>query len=192
MTQREWERALYRALRPLPREERKKILEYYRELFGDKREDGKSEYEILLEFGSPEQCATRIMQEDYGAFLDRDTVRRQKSRKGAYLAVIITLSVLLIGPLTLAVASVVISLFACAVAGGGISVGGLFVIVWGAFQAALGESYMLALIGSGMMMVGAGLLMLVSFWLLGKYCAIGWTRLLKWIYQRREKDERHI
>ncbi len=63
MTKYEWERELEKNLHALPKEERKRVLEYYNELFMDKIESGGTETSVIAEFGNPYDVANRIMAE---------------------------------------------------------------------------------------------------------------------------------
>lgn len=64
MTKKEWEKRLLKNLKSLSKQERKEVLEYYREMYDDKLDTGFSEREILKEFGSPEECARKILAEN--------------------------------------------------------------------------------------------------------------------------------
>ena len=86
MNKKEWERALLKNLKSLSRQERKEVLEYYREMYGDKLDAGFSEQEILREFGSPKDCAKKILMENGNATAARQitvsqTTVETKSRK---------------------------------------------------------------------------------------------------------------
>ena len=63
MTQIEWENILLQSLSALAPNEQNEIAAYYREIYGDKLEAGLTPDEILTEFGSPQECAQRILQE---------------------------------------------------------------------------------------------------------------------------------
>lgn len=63
MTKYEWETELKRNIHRLPDDEIKRVMEYYGELFDDKAERGKSETEIIYEFGNPADVADKIMSE---------------------------------------------------------------------------------------------------------------------------------
>lgn len=181
MTEREWERLLYRHLKPLSREERRKIVEYYRELFGDKREAGKSEYEILLEFGSPSECAARILSEEYG-----EVPLKEKSADSArvwYWIGMGFLTLILILPLTAVAVSLVIAAGALAVSFGATSLAGIVVALAGFFLGV--GSYRLVLLGGGLALSGLSMILTVLFLLATKYAAIGLGRALRAIYARR-------
>ena len=63
MTKYEWERELKKHLSDLPESEKQRIQEYFGELFEDKFESGMNEYEIIAEFGEPEEAARKIKAE---------------------------------------------------------------------------------------------------------------------------------
>ena len=64
MNRNDYIKKLRSLLGKLSREDRKRILEFYNELIDDKLEAGLTEEEILLEFGSPEQLARQIFQDN--------------------------------------------------------------------------------------------------------------------------------
>ena len=59
MKRTEWEKQLLKNLKALPKTERERIAEYYREMYNDKLDAGFSPEEILREFGDPAQCAEK-------------------------------------------------------------------------------------------------------------------------------------
>lgn len=63
MTKYEFETELKKNIRSLPSDEIKRVLEYYGELFEDMAERGKSEREIINEFGNPSDVANKILSE---------------------------------------------------------------------------------------------------------------------------------
>ena len=185
MTQREWEKALLKSLGKLPKEERRKIVEYYKELFGDKREAGMSEYEILLEFGSPEECAKRILTEEYG-----NDLPRHRSGGGVVKLVwliigLVFLSLLVILPLVCAAVGVVVGFGATAIGGCASVLGGVVLLIWSFCSFALGSAYVLALLGASLVAIGVGMLLAIGFYVLTKKIAIWSFRAVKWVYTRR-------
>lgn len=64
MTFHEWEAKLLENLTSLSEQEKQKILDYYREIYSDKTDAGYSNKQILDEFGSPEECAKKILLEE--------------------------------------------------------------------------------------------------------------------------------
>ncbi len=65
MTRIEWENELKKNMKGLPDSEQARVLEYYNEMFADGLEFGKSEKQLIAEFGNPVDVAYRIMTE-YG------------------------------------------------------------------------------------------------------------------------------
>lgn len=59
----DWDKQLRRELRSLPEDERETILDYYNEIFEDKRDRGERETEIIASFGSPYSVAEKILRE---------------------------------------------------------------------------------------------------------------------------------
>lgn len=67
MTKYEWESELRRNIIALPPDELKRIFEYYDELFADKAESGKSETQIVSEFGNPADVARKLLSEYFSS-----------------------------------------------------------------------------------------------------------------------------
>ena len=139
--------ALSSALADLSRQDRKKTLDFYKELIDDRLEEGLSEEAVLAQIGTPEAIAEQVLSE-----------LPPKSRK-KYSAGIIVLLILgfpLWFPLVLAAAvvllSVLIVLFAAELsfAAGGVAgvLGGLVLLLMGKFWAAW------ALLGPGLVCLG--------------------------------------
>lgn len=63
MTKYEWETELKKNIHRLPKSEQDKALDYYNELFADKAETGRSESQIIAEFGNPCDVADKILAE---------------------------------------------------------------------------------------------------------------------------------
>lgn len=61
MNKKEWESELKKYTSALPKAEQDRIIEYYEELFADRLESGKSERQIIGEFGNPADAALQIM-----------------------------------------------------------------------------------------------------------------------------------
>lgn len=185
MTKKIWEKQLLAKLRPLPRAERKKVLEYYREIYGDKMEAGFSESEILAEFGSPEACAARILTEENVEI----TPIKEKRRTPSPLAIIgiCFVSLILILPLTLVAFSLMITFFALSVSGAAVAIaGGVYAI--GAPLLSIGSlsaAGIFAHLGVGLTLCGVGCLLFVAFAPLGKYLAIGTGKALAFLYKGR-------
>lgn len=81
MNKREWERRFLKELQPLAGKERNEALEYYREIYGDKIDAGFSEEEILREFGNPEDCARKILEENGLSVNEKNKRSRTQARK---------------------------------------------------------------------------------------------------------------
>ena len=69
MTKYEWEHELKKNIHRLPSDEISRVLDYYNEMFEDNIERGKSEREIIREFGNPVDVADKILSEYDGELL---------------------------------------------------------------------------------------------------------------------------
>lgn len=209
MKQIEWENILLKNLTSLGDEERFKIAEYYREMYADKLEAGVTSDEILAEFGSPEECAQKILQEagkdgeetkadaveetekvEATAVTPKQSVLKKSIQKWTPSMIVgmAFLTLLVILPLAggavgvmAAFAAVCVSGSAMALAGGVYSIASLF---FGAIGMNTGS--VLAHCGMGIAAVGVGFLLCVGFYYATKYTVIACWKALRWIYKRGE------
>lgn len=185
MTKKIWEKRLLSKLRPLRRAERKKILDYYREMYGDKAEAGYSEAEILAEFGSPEACAARILAEENVEI----PPKKEKRRTSSPLAIvgIVFVSLILVLPLASVALALIVTFFAFTVSGAAIAIAGVIYAIGAPLLSigSLSAAGVFAHLGVGLTLCGAGCLLFVAFAPLGKYLAIGTGKTLKFLYKGR-------
>lgn len=71
MTKNKYLRALERGLRPLGREDRKRLKEYYAEMIDDRVEEGRPEADVLRELGAPGAVAAGILAGELAAGLKK-------------------------------------------------------------------------------------------------------------------------
>ena len=87
MTRIEWENELKKNMKGLPESEQTRVLEYYNEMFADGIEFGKSEKQLIAEFGNPSDVAYKILSEYDGESNDAapasDTVRAEETQNAA-------------------------------------------------------------------------------------------------------------
>ena len=151
--------ALKNALGSLPRKERKKTLDFYRELIDDRLEEGLSEEAIFAEIGTPEAIAAQVLSE---------LPEKPRKKISGWVIVLLVLGFPLWLPLLISAAAVVlallISLFVieltfalCGVAG---VLGGLILLtLWKPYAA-------LALIGPGLVCLGLAIpLFFLCLWI---------------------------
>lgn len=105
----------------LPKEDRKRILEFYNELIDDKLEAGQTEEEILLEFGTPEELAKQIFQDNGQTYSPPNTTSRVMKISAIVLGSPIWLSLLaafllIVFALFLTLWAVVFAFWCCAFA----------------------------------------------------------------------------
>ena len=185
MTKKIWEKRLLSNLRPLQKAERKKILEYYREMYGDKVEAGFSEAEILAEFGSPEACAARILAEEN---VEIPPIK-EKGKAPSPLAIvgICFVSLILVLPLAITAFALIVTFFAVSISGAAIAIAGVIYAI-GAPLLSIGSlpaAGCFAHLGVGLTLCGVGCLLFVAFAPLTKYLAIGTGKTLAFLYKGR-------
>ncbi len=185
MTQKTWEKQLSRRLTSLSKAERKQVLDYYREIYSDKKEAGFAEPEILAEFGSPEECARKILGEE-GVKYD---AAKEKKRRVSPAAVVgmFFLSLIIILPLAITAFALIISFFAVSVSGVAVALAGVIYAIGAPLLAigSLSTAGIFAHLGVGLAMCGVGLLLFVAFMLLTQYLAIGTGKALAFLYKGR-------
>jgi uncharacterized membrane protein len=204
MKQVEWESILLENLKPLADEERFKIAEYYREMYADKLEMGASPEEILEEFGSPQECARKILQEEgresEGVQADEKEMTpidvaekpvRQKKRQKWTPAMIVGMSfltLLVILPLAGAALGVIAAFAAGCISGGASVVAGVIYSIASLFFGIFGMETggVFANFGLGLAAIGVGFLLCVGFYYATKYTMIACYKALLWVYKRGE------
>lgn len=185
MTEKHWEKQLTRHLSTLPKNERKQVVDYYREMYGDKREAGFSETEILAEFGAPEECAARILAGENAQSAPQKQTKRRVSP--AAIVGMIFATLILIVPLAATAFALIASFFAISVSGAVVAIAGAIyafgspIFCFGSLSAA----GVVAHFSIGIASCGVGCLLFVAFKPLTKYLAIGTGKALKTLYQGR-------
>lgn len=184
MTYKQWEKQLKRQLSSLSASERADALEYYRELYGDKKEAGGMEEEIVAEFGLPEDCAKRILAEaDFGGSKKRKK-RRFSDYSPAQIAGIVFLTIIILCPLAEVALAVVAAFAAVGIAGGVVAAAGVVYIPL-CLTFGVGFGGTLAHIGAGLAACGVGLVVLALFCYATKYTVIGCVKGIKFLYKLR-------
>ena len=85
MTRSDFFKTLGHSIRGIERGERKRLLDYYEEIFDDKLESGQTEEEIISEFGGVSGLSTKILAEYPGTTSYRNPVLRVLSCVGLIL-----------------------------------------------------------------------------------------------------------
>lgn len=216
MTQQEWEKKLKEYLTPLPQAEQEQIVEYYREMYGDRLDAGYSETEILAEFGDPQVCAGRMISENADGApsypqerrtgnpylrsaapsgertlsAHRDTERTKTGRSVGEIVGIVSFALLLGLPLGIAALGVVAAF-------GAVTVGGIVVLIAGVLFsvacpffafAGMPAAGIVANVGVGLVCSGVGALLFVGFYLATKYTALACYRAMRAVFARRNKQ----
>ena len=209
MTQVEWEKKFLDSLERLPEAERYRIAEYYREMYGDKLESGQTPDEVLAEFGNPKECAKRILQENESVTevsqqeseslpepkMEREIaqveVKQPVAKKRGYwtpatIVGMVFLTLLLIAPISSGVVAVIAALGAMVLVGGVLVLAGCLYVILAPFMCFTGASVwaIIAHMGMGFALCGAGILVGIAFWFAVKYAVIGCWKALLWVYKR--------
>lgn len=208
MTYNQWESELKKCLGSLPEKEKDEIIDYYREIYDDKREAGLSDGEIIENFGSPMSCAAKIMMESTTEEKKSsetentakpieinkkdDTKNADASHSRGRIAVasvvgwffLITLFLI---PLAAVLFSALASLAACAVSGGAVAVCGVILAIASPLSLFIGYTPLsaLATLGAALLAIGIGIVIFETFYILTKYFAFVCIKLCKYLFKRR-------
>ena len=185
MTYKVWERRLKQELKVLSKDERARVVEYYREMHDEMASYGRTDDSIIKELGSPESCARRTLAESgYSVAQNNNGSSARKSgHSAAEIIGLIFFTALLLLPLAVVLFALVASLGAICIGGAAAGIGGIgyaigYPILSGGGSAAIAGA------GMGLAASGAGLLLFVGFFFATKYAAIGSIKLFKVIYTR--------
>lgn len=182
MTYKKWEKLLKKHLSPLSKEERDDALDYYYEIFSDKLEAGRLEEDIVQEFGNPETCALRILNETNKQ--PRHTRSNRKRTTPWEIIGMFFLTLVLILPLAASAFSVAVAFGAAATSGLACILAGVLYIPLSFFLGFASFGAILANIGIGITSCGVGVFLYIGFGFVAKYTAIGSWKALKFIYKR--------
>ena len=188
MTYKTWESKLKKELKTLPKTERERIVEYYREMRDEMVSYGRSEQSVLSELGSPESCARKALSESDYAVTGRVEGRNAPAPKRSItffefigLALITLLFVLPIGG---AIVGVIAAFAGVCIAGAATGIAGIVAAV--AYPIYIGGGAAgIAGIGAALAAAGVGFILFVVFFLITKYAALVFLKVLKAIYIRR-------
>ena len=180
-------------LKTLSKEEINKILDYYREIYGDKADTGMSEDMIVDLFGSPDECAKKLLMEE-GRELPSPPVekvakeeRKNTSVSPAQIVGMVFASLLLFIPLFVVFLGIIVSCGSIGISGVVSAVAGvLYAICSPLLFAFFGASVwgILANISVGVALTGAGLLLVALGYYATKYTVTFSIWLFKIIYFR--------
>lgn len=189
MTYNKWVKTFKKRLSPLPQAERRRALEYYGELYGDKLDAGANEAQIVRGFGDPKAAADRIVAEyraDFAAAPGSagagNSVRRATAGDTAARAFAAALLFLFVGLPVLAV------IFCLAAAGAALFLAGFAVLLAGIayslyFVVQLcmygGMGYV-AQLGIGLAAAGIGALLIPLFLYCTKWLFIACGKIFVW------------
>lgn len=210
MTRLEWEASLVLNLKSMPQEEIDAAIEYYREMYGDKRDAGLTTEEILREFGDPALCAKRIILESRCENENKKTASKRisphetaeqnvaKSEKSAVnyntgvsvsdIVGAVFFTLLLVIPFAAVLISLIASFGAVTVSGCAMVIAGVIFTIASPFLSFFGVTFhaTIANIGLGIATAGVGAVLAVVFFLLTKYMSILSYKAIKAIYKRKK------
>ena len=188
MNYKTWERKLKSNLKTLPKTERERVVEYYREMRDDMASYGKSEENILAELGSPESCAKKALTDGDYASENGVSTRKSAPKKGSptFFEVIglLLVTLFLVLPIGSACIGVIAGFAGVCIAGAATGIAGIVAAVAYPIYVGAGAAAT-AGVGLGLAASGVGLLLFAVFFVITKYSVIFLAKLLKAIYKRR-------
>ena len=187
MKYKRWERRLLKGLGALPKAERARIAEYYREMYAEMTGGGRSEESVLAEFGSPEKCAEQVLREE--KTIPKRRVKgvepaANKTHSAAEVAGLILFTLFIGLPLGIVAVGILITFGALCLSGGALGIAGLIFAAYYPFVGTTATE-IAAGVGVGIGASGAGLLLLVGFFYATKGLAIALGKTVKAVYGRR-------
>ena len=183
LTYKEWEDALAAGLRGASRNDVSGILNYYKEIYGDKRDAGVSDEEIIAEFGTPDECIERIRSESpemFGGIGDKWSIAFSYLKR-------IALAIFILIPLCVTLAAGFLTLVLCMLGGAAVSLGGIAVGVTCVANIFSGVAVttVFAQFGIGMAMVGGGAMISIGFFFMIRYVVISAQKILKYYIEKK-------
>ena len=187
MTYKVWEKSLREELANLAKEEQDRTIEYYREMYDEMILNGRSEESILDEFGTPEQCARKVLNSGIARQVETNNEPQDKPKSkisAAEVFGIALFTIFVIIPLTGIAISVVGTLAGMCVAGFGLGIGGIGFAIGCPILGLIDASPFVG-IGAGLAVSGVGWLLFAALFEATKYASIAFCKILKAIYVRR-------
>ncbi len=185
MTYKEWEAQLEERLRGARRNDISGILNYYREMYGDKHEAGLSDEEIIAEFGTPVECAERIKQDSPEIMPGVS----DRWRKVFSWAMKIALAVFIIIPMLGTLLTGIATLAACILGGVAVALGGVGVVIYSVVMLFMGSAIntVLILFGLGMAMAGGGAMICIGFFFMTRYAIISVQKIANYYIEEKKR-----
>lgn len=190
MTYKQWEFELKHLLSGLPEKEIDAATGYYAEIYGDKKDAGFSDEDILKEFGTPEECAERIRAEANASTDPTDNSDDGKKKISITLpdkdklAHVAMLTCFVVIPLALIAFSVIAAIVSFVVGSAGLTIGGLASVINGFINLFSGNGFLvfLSMFGLGIAGIGLGFILTVAFIYATKITLLFAYKLFKGFY----------
>ena len=205
MTYKEWEAKLTELLSGLSKKEIEEATAYYREIYGDKKDAGLSDEEILAGFGTPESCAGKIelsdseedaLEEKEEPMAEKKDEKRDtagyKIPMPTTIVGLIFLHLLILVPIYAVIIGGIAGFGGICIGGAGLAIGGLGAVILSVIQLVTGNGFssFLAMFGMGTAMIGAGIVLAISFFFVTKYTVFATYKLVKTIYVKKSEEKK--
>lgn len=192
MTYTKWESELKSLLAGLPENEIDEATRYYAEIYGDKRDAGFSDEDIIKEFGTPEECAEKIRTEAAeGSDGENKSTERTVNIKITLpekekMKKIAKTTLFPVIPLAFVAFLAIAAILSFAASGAGIAIGGVGSFVLSFLHLFAGDGFLvfLSLFGIGLAGIGLGFIITVAFIYLAKRVAVFAYEYLRRFYAK--------
>lgn len=184
MTYKEWEARLQARLKDARIGDVAGVLNYYREMYGDKHEAGHTDDEIISEFGTPDECAERIKRDEPEMLPE---LSERWSRVFSAVMRIALFAFIFIPALLTAVMGAV-TLAACMLGGIAVALGGVGVGIYSVYMLFIGTAFNTVLIqfGLGMAMTGGGAVVCILFFFMTRYAVLSLIKIAKYYIEQKK------
>ena len=187
MTYKKWEYELKCLLQGEPKKEVEELTRYYAEIYGDKKDAGYSDEDILIEFGTPEECAEKFRAEN--AVESGKKKFEFKLPPADKLVKLSLLTIFVYLPLACVILSAIATVAGFAFGGAGIALGGVASVILSFVHLATGNgaAVFLSMLGLGLAAIGAGALIAIAFFYATKYSIKSVYKIAILIYEKIKK-----
>ena len=192
MTYTKWESELKSLLAGLPEKEIEEATRYYSEIYGDKRDAGFSDEDIIKEFGTPEECAEKIRAEASEDSENNDNSSEKtvnisiKIPEKERMKKIAKTTLFPVIPLAFAAFLAIAAILSFAASGASIAIGGAGSLVLSFLHLFAGDGFLvfLSMFGIGLAGIGLGFILTVAFLYLAKKISVKAFNYLKGFYTK--------
>lgn len=186
MTYKKWEYDLKCLLQGYPKKEVDELTRYYAEIYGDKKDAGFSDEDILIEFGTPEECAEKFRAENASPADEEKKRFEFKLPPADKLIKLALLTVFVYVPLAAVTLSAIMGIAAFSIGGAGITLGGVASVILSFVHliSGNGAAVFLSMLGLGIAAMGIGTIIAIAFFYITKYAVGSAYKIVIRLYEK--------